>query len=131
MDKLELFPLPYKHDELAPVMSEETLVYHYDTLARAYVDNFNNGEGDSYFNVSGAALHNIFFQQFKAPEEDNQRSEEHTSELQSLRHLVCRLLLEKKKSNQVRKVLPSPSEYVSLKINTLFECHARCRVRAL
>src|SRR5437899_11360716 len=27
----------------------------------------------------------------------NVRSEEHTSELQSLRHLVCRLLLEKKK----------------------------------
>src|ERR1035441_10743230 len=27
------------------------------------------------------------------------RSEEHTSELQSLRHLVCRLLLEKKKRN--------------------------------
>src|SRR5436853_2316325 len=28
------------------------------------------------------------------------RSEEHTSELQSLRHLVCRLLLEKKNSNE-------------------------------
>src|SRR5262245_19897516 len=28
--------------------------------------------------------------------EDGVRSEEHTSELQSLRHLVCRLLLEKK-----------------------------------
>src|SRR5262245_64596497 len=28
------------------------------------------------------------------------RSEEHTSELQSLRHLVCRLLLEKKKYNK-------------------------------
>src|SRR5262245_63101201 len=27
------------------------------------------------------------------------RSEEHTSELQSLRHLVCRLLLEKKKND--------------------------------
>src|ERR1039458_6743078 len=27
------------------------------------------------------------------------RSEEHTSELQSLRHLVCRLLLEKKRSS--------------------------------
>src|SRR5205814_9818352 len=27
----------------------------------------------------------------------DERSEEHTSELQSLRHLVCRLLLEKKK----------------------------------
>src|SRR5258705_7479518 len=29
------------------------------------------------------------------------RSEEHTSELQSLRHLVCRLLLEKKKNNLI------------------------------
>src|SRR5437899_7965385 len=29
------------------------------------------------------------------------RSEEHTSELQSLRHLVCRLLLEKKKRVQL------------------------------
>src|SRR5438045_8197136 len=30
------------------------------------------------------------------------RSEEHTSELQSLRHLVCRLLLEKKKERTQR-----------------------------
>src|SRR5258705_7185769 len=30
------------------------------------------------------------------------RSEEHTSELQSLRHLVCRLLLEKKKTGADR-----------------------------
>src|SRR5438045_8399660 len=29
------------------------------------------------------------------------RSEEHTSELQSLRHLVCRLLLEKKKKKMI------------------------------
>src|SRR5262245_62230623 len=29
------------------------------------------------------------------------RSEEHTSELQSLRHLVCRLLLEKKKDKHI------------------------------
>src|SRR5437899_5316038 len=29
-------------------------------------------------------------------QQGDQRSEEHTSELQSLRHLVCRLLLEKK-----------------------------------
>src|ERR1039458_10702181 len=32
------------------------------------------------------------------------RSEEHTSELQSLRHLVCRLLLEKKKTNKSLRV---------------------------
>src|SRR5262245_64424713 len=31
------------------------------------------------------------------------RSEEHTSELQSLRHLVCRLLLEKKKKKKLPK----------------------------
>src|SRR5438045_7648995 len=31
---------------------------------------------------------------------NDQRSEEHTSELQSLRHLVCRLLLEKKKTKK-------------------------------
>src|SRR5438874_6897956 len=32
------------------------------------------------------------------------RSEEHTSELQSRRDLVCRLLLEKKKKKQTRKM---------------------------
>src|SRR5436853_2180187 len=38
------------------------------------------------------------------------RSEEHTSELQSLRHLVCRLLLEKKKkkAQQIHTREPSP-----------------------
>src|SRR2546429_5237099 len=34
---------------------------------------------------------------FRAIREDQERSEEHTSELQSRLHLVCRLLLEKKK----------------------------------
>src|SRR2546429_7188498 len=33
------------------------------------------------------------------PQEGEGRSEEHTSELQSRLHLVCRLLLEKKKNN--------------------------------
>src|SRR2546425_6953553 len=33
------------------------------------------------------------------------RSEEHTSELQSLAYLVCRLLLEKKKKNRPRYLL--------------------------
>src|SRR5258705_13825389 len=38
-----------------------------------------------------------FIPSFQSPEPINgRRSEEHTSELQSLRHLVCRLLLEKK-----------------------------------
>src|SRR2546425_5045409 len=37
-----------------------------------------------------------------------QRSEEHTSELQSLAYLVCRLLLEKKKLDARRPYLRSP-----------------------
>src|ERR1035438_10591430 len=44
------------------------------------------------------------------------RSEEHTSELQSLRHLVCRLLLEKKKRQTLytglyRSSWPAPRSY--------------------
>src|SRR2546422_7041583 len=42
------------------------------------------------------------------------RSEEHTSELQSRLHLVCRLLLEKKKrkesKNEEKTVRPTPEE---------------------
>src|SRR5437899_10228495 len=38
-----------------------------------------------------------------APRGNRARSEEHTSELQSLRHLVCRLLLEKKKKEKMRQ----------------------------
>src|ERR1035438_6365709 len=38
------------------------------------------------------------------------RSEEHTSELQSLRHLVCRLLLEKKKAEGAPDIRPLIAE---------------------
>src|SRR5258705_1694413 len=37
------------------------------------------------------------------------RSEEHTSELQSLRHLVCRLLLEKKNKEAIPPLHPEDS----------------------
>src|SRR5436853_1465455 len=39
------------------------------------------------------------------------RSEEHTSELQSLRHLVCRLLLEKKKKKRIKLVIETSTHY--------------------
>src|SRR5438552_15012966 len=38
------------------------------------------------------------------------RSEEHTSELQSPDHLVCRLLLEKKKRTTTRTTLKTPTD---------------------
>src|SRR5437899_9447670 len=47
------------------------------------------------------------------------RSEEHTSELQSLRHLVCRLLLEKKKD----------SSGISPLATTTTAWNARCAAR--
>src|ERR1035438_10745040 len=46
---------------------------------------------------------------FRASATPATRSEEHTSELQSLRHLVCRLLLEKKKKRD-NSQLPALAE---------------------
>src|SRR5690349_23696222 len=46
------------------------------------------------------------------------RSEEHTSELQSRRDLVCRLLLEKKK-NQTKKIIVSKSSKMDVDIASL------------
>src|SRR5256885_12419002 len=43
--------------------------------------------------------------QFLFADQRQQRSEEHTSELQSPCNLVCRLLLEKKKKNYASKIL--------------------------
>src|SRR2546425_9125884 len=45
------------------------------------------------------------------------RSEEHTSELQSLAYLVCRLLLEKKK-----KIKYTLSQFKSIEIHTYDNC---------
>src|SRR5438045_7123220 len=44
------------------------------------------------------------------------RSEEHTSELQSLRHLVCRLLLEKKKEKTPRMTMAQHAAALWMKI---------------
>src|SRR2546422_6640102 len=40
---------------------------------------------------------------WRPPRRARSRSEEHTSELQSRLHLVCRLLLEKKKKNNIKQ----------------------------
>src|SRR3712207_7709555 len=46
------------------------------------------------------------------------RSEEHTSELQSRQYLVCRLLLEKKKSRKKDKTPIQSSTYTLIHINS-------------
>lgn len=69
--ELELSPLPYARDALEPVMSRDTVVYHYDHLTKGYVDRFNRGEGDSDFNEAGAFMHGLFWAQFRSPRSPN------------------------------------------------------------
>jgi Fe-Mn family superoxide dismutase len=70
-NKLEILGLPYEKDELAPVISEDTINYHYGKLAKTYAERYNNNEGDSDFNEAGVFLHNILFQQYQAPSNSN------------------------------------------------------------
>src|SRR2546425_7925144 len=57
------------------------------------------GAGDGGRDVTHAAHHGRFAQLAAQDVVLDHRSEEHTSELQSLAYLVCRLLLEKKKNS--------------------------------
>jgi Fe-Mn family superoxide dismutase len=72
--QLELTPLPYKKTDLEPVLSKDTLDYHYDKLAKGYVERYNSGQGDPKFNEAGAFLHNILFEQFHQPKGSNEPS---------------------------------------------------------
>ena len=72
--KLILEKLPYNKNELDPVMSADTINYHYENLAAGYVKRFNSKEGDAKFNEAGAFLHNIFFPQLMEPKSSNKPS---------------------------------------------------------
>ena len=67
---LSLNKLKYSRTALGPVLSKASLDKHLD-LAEAYVDRYNDGEGDPTFNEAGAFLHNIFFAQLKSPTSNN------------------------------------------------------------
>lgn len=69
--KIELDKLNYSDTDLNPSISKKTIDYHYHTLAKGYVDRYNKNEGDSNFNYAGAFLHNIYFSQFRKPQENN------------------------------------------------------------
>ena len=69
--KLETTPLPYGVRDLDPVMSESTIEYHYEHLAKGYAKRYNAGEGDPDFNRAGSFLHNKFFPQLRAPKGAN------------------------------------------------------------
>jgi Fe-Mn family superoxide dismutase len=69
--ELEQASLPYKRDQLDPVLSADTIDYHYGKLYKGYVDKFNHGEGDADFNEAGAFLHAIYFPQLQPPKLGN------------------------------------------------------------
>ena len=69
--KLETTPLPYGPGDLYPVMSKETIDYHYEHLAKGYAKRYNHDEGNSDFNRAGSFLHNKFFPQLRAPKGAN------------------------------------------------------------
>jgi len=69
--KLETTPLPYGVKDLDPVMSAETIDYHFEHLAKGYAKRYNAGEGNADFNRAGSFLHNKFFPQLRAPKGAN------------------------------------------------------------
>src|SRR2546422_7402380 len=71
-------------------------LFPYTTLFRSRFPDGSAGELEIIRHPGAAAI---------VPCASDPRSEEHTSELQSRLHLVCRLLLEKKKKNIIKKVI--------------------------
>jgi Fe-Mn family superoxide dismutase len=67
-------PLMFGRGDLHPVMSKETIDYHYDGLASKYFERYNSGEGDADFNYGGAVLHNLFFGNLRTPAAGNKPS---------------------------------------------------------
>src|SRR5437899_10127593 len=78
----------------------EIYTLSYTTLFRSHGAEFSGESDDRYGKVGRPHWED---QNADAGGVGETRSEEHTSELQSLRHLVCRLLLEKKKKKKKKE----------------------------
>jgi hypothetical protein len=57
--------------DLDPVLSKDSINYHYEHLAKGYAKRYNAGEGNADFNRAGSFLHNKFFPQLKPPKGAN------------------------------------------------------------
>ena len=68
---IEIVKLSYSPSGLNPVMSSNSIRYHYGKLAHGYAERFNSGVGDKQFNYAGAWLHNLYFTQFRGPRTGN------------------------------------------------------------
>src|SRR2546430_5953376 len=89
-------------------------LFPYTTLFRSIIGRYANRIGHAEFTLDGKT--------YKLAK--NNRSEEHTSELQSQSNLVCRLLLEKKKK---KLIVPSvnPNTRYPHSVTPLSHSHRR------
>src|SRR5436305_11266443 len=82
-------------------------LFPYTTLFRSMSHNRENWFCRQKLAIAPKNIHNRFYL-YERDLQLSLRSEEHTSELQSRPHLVCRLLLEKKKQNRNRILTACP-----------------------
>src|SRR5947207_4278513 len=79
-------------------------LFPYTTLFRSYDLQKNRTRFNFYRPVGATWLHGRVLLPCSDHFAEARRSEEHTSELQSHSDLVCRLLLEKKKTSKLRSI---------------------------
>src|SRR2546430_10233704 len=85
-------------------------LFPYTTLFRSQKAALAAIKPGAHFSCKGKkdGLMNIAYDYINSHGKDRERSEEHTSELQSQSNLVCRLLLEKKKTSLTANMTRSP-----------------------
>ncbi len=89
MNKFELMVLPYAHEALEPVISRETIAFHYEKHLATYVNNLNallprsgledlplaeivkQAKGGIANNAGQIMNHEMYFGQFRKPQENN------------------------------------------------------------
>src|SRR5690349_23543547 len=93
-------------------------LFPYTTLFRSAASSRARGRA-----VANAMASSDFSHKWETLKPAERRSEEHTSELQSRRDLVCRLLLEKKKKKQTTKAHACPTQTNSRRIQSATRHH--------
>lgn len=68
---IEIIALNFEPNEVAPVLSKDTIDLHYGKLAHGYAERYNKKEGDLEFNYAGVFLHNLLFTQYREVRNNN------------------------------------------------------------